>query len=110
MKSNSGDTTNLLFETGEMDFDALIASLDRGIIVTGFNGGNCNGTTGDFSYGIDGFLVEEGKIARPVSEMNISGNMKDLWMNLAEVGTDINDNSVWQTPSMLFSGVDFSGI
>jgi len=110
MDPNSGETTNLLFETGEKDIEGLIASLERGIVVTGFNGGNCNGTTGDFSYGIDGFLVENGKITRPVSEMNISGNMKELWMNLAEVGSDLNKNSSWQTPSMLFSGVDFSGI
>jgi len=110
MEPNSGDTTNLLFETGDKDINGLIATLEKGIMVTGFNGGNCNGTTGDFSYGIDGFLVENGKISRPVSEMNISGNMKDLWMNLAEVGTDLNENSSWQTPSMLFSGVDFSGI
>jgi len=110
MEPNSGDTTNLLFETGERDLEGLIASLERGILITGFNGGNSNGTTGDFSYGIDGFLVEKGKIVRPVSEMNISGNMKELWMNLAEVGTDINKNASWQTPSMLFSGVDFSGI
>lgn len=109
MKPTTGDASNLIFESGEKDLEALVKSMKKGILVTGFNGGNTNGSTGDFSYGIDGFLVEDGEIIKPVSEMNISGNMKELWMNLAEVGTDPNPISSWQTPSMLFEGVDFSG-
>lgn len=106
----SGSTTNLVFETGNKDVEGLIASVKKGILVTGFNGGNCNGTTGDFSYGIEGFLIESGKMTQPVSEMNITGNMKDLWSNIGEIGTDVNKNSSWLTPSILFEGVDFSGI
>lgn len=109
-KPTSGGTSNLVFETGQKNLDQLITSLDKGILVTGFNGGNCNGSTGDYSYGIDGFLIEKGKIIKPVSEMNITGNMKNLWMNLAELGNDVNDNSSWLTPSILFKDVDFSGI
>ena len=110
MDPTSGETTNLIFETGDRDLGGLISSLERGILVTGFNGGNSNGSTGDYSFGIDGFLVENGKISRPVSEMNISGNMKELWMNLVEVGSDANENASWRTPSMMFKDVDFSGI
>lgn len=106
----SGSTTNLVFETGNKDVEGLIASVKKGILVTGFNGGNCNGTTGDFSYGIEGFLIESGKMTQPVSEMNITGNMKDLWSNIGEIGNDVNKNSSWLTPSILFEGVDFSGI
>lgn len=109
MEPTSGETTNLVFETGDNDLDGLVATVDRGILVTGFNGGNSNGSTGDYSYGIEGFLIEGGKIVKPVSEMNISGNMKELWMNLAEVGCDINENASWRTPSMLFKDIDFSG-
>ena len=105
-----GNTTNLVFETGTKDINELIASVKKGILVTGFNGGNSNGTTGDFSYGIEGFLIENGKITQAVSEMNITGNMKDLWSNIGEIGNDVNKNSSWLTPSVLFEGVDFSGI
>ncbi|MBN1821649.1 MAG: TldD/PmbA family protein, partial [Prolixibacteraceae bacterium] len=80
MEPTSGGSTNLVFELGSKDLDGLVASMKKGILVTGFNGGNCNGSTGDYSYGIDGFLIEKGKIVKPVSEMNITGNMKDLWM------------------------------
>ncbi|WP_372653851.1 TldD/PmbA family protein, partial [Draconibacterium sp.] len=110
MEPNSGSTTNLVFETGDKDLDALIASVKRGIFVTGFNGGNSNGSTGDFSYGIEGFLVENGEIVKPVTEMNITGNMKTLWANIGEIGNDVREDSSWRTPSILFNDVDFSGL
>ncbi len=110
MEPTSGSNTNLIIEAGDKSFDDLAASMKKGIIVTGFNGGNSNGSTGDYSFGIDGFLVEDGVIVKPVSEMNISGNMKQLWMDLAETGNDPYLNSSWRIPSMLFKNVDFSGI
>ena len=110
MDPTSGSTTNLLFDTGNRTPEEMVASIDRGILVTGFNGGNTNGSTGDFSYGIDGFLVENGKIVKPVSEMNITGNMKVLWMNLVETGNDPYLNSSRRIPSLRFKDIDFSGI
>jgi len=90
--------------------DGLIASLDKGILVTGFNGGNSNSSTGDFSYGIEGFLIENGKLTQPVNEMNITGNMLALWSNLVEVGNDPMLSSNWRIPSLVFDRVDFSGM
>lgn len=109
MNPTGGGTTNLVFKTGDKNLDQLISSVKRGILVTGFNGGNCNGTTGDFSYGIEGFLIENGEISKPVSEMNITGNMLHLWSNVGEIGNDVNRNSSWLTPSIIFEKVDFSG-
>jgi len=103
-------TTNLVFNIGDKDLNGLIGTVKRGILVTGFNGGNSNGSTGDFSFGIEGFLIENGALGQPVSEMNITGNMKELWTNIGEIGNDINNNAAWLTPSIRFDGVDFSGI
>ncbi|MDR0758045.1 MAG: TldD/PmbA family protein [Tannerella sp.] len=100
----------LIMPPGDKNLDELIASLDRGILVTGFNGGNCSSTTGDFSYGIEGFLIEKGKLVQPVNEMNITGNMLTLWQNLVEAGNDPLTSSNWRIPSLLFDAVDFSGI
>lgn len=110
MRPTNGNTTNLVFATGDKDLQEMIAGVKKGILVTGFNGGNSNGTTGDFSYGIEGFLIEKGEIICPVSEMNITGNMLTLWSNISEIGNDVNLNSSWLAPSILFEGVDFSGI
>jgi len=110
MEATSGGTTNLVFKPGEKDLEGLLADIDRGILVTGFNGGNSNGATGDFSYGIEGFLVEKGTLVRPVAEMNITGNFKSLWQNLVAVGSDVDPSRSWRMPSLVFDRVDFSGI
>lgn len=97
-------------EHGERGFDEILKTVQKGIWVTGFNGGNSNPTTGDFSFGIEGFLIENGLATTPVSEMNITGNMLALWSNLLEVGNDPRTNSSWRLPSLLFSDVNFSGL
>lgn len=51
--------------------EEIAAGLDRAVLVTGFNGGNCNNNSGNFSFGIEGLLIKNGKIDWPVSEMNI---------------------------------------
>jgi PmbA protein len=110
MEPTSGETTNLVFEPGEKNLEGLLSSVDRGILVTGFNGGNSNGSTGDFSYGIEGFLVEKGKLVQPVSEMNITGNFREIWNNLVAVGNDVYTDSPWRLPSLVFDKISFSGI
>lgn len=100
----------LTMNLGDKDLDGLIAGVDKGILVTGFNGGNCNSTTGDFSYGIEGFLIQDGKLGQPVSEMNVTGNMITLWSNLSAIGNDPRLSSSWRIPSLVFDQVDFSGL
>ncbi|MDD2313120.1 MAG: TldD/PmbA family protein, partial [Petrimonas sp.] len=65
----------LVMQLGNKDLNGLISDVAHGILVTGFNGGNSNSSTGDFSYGIEGFLIEKGKLTLPLSEMNVTGNM-----------------------------------
>jgi PmbA protein len=110
MEPNSGSTTNLVLQPGEKDLPGLLADIPRGILVTGFNGGNSNAATGDFSYGIEGFLVEKGELVKPVAEMNITGNFLQLWKDLVAVGSDPDLSQSWRVPSLVFDNVDFSGI
>lgn len=95
---------------GEHNFESIMKSVQKGIWITGFNGGNSNATTGDFSFGVEGFLIENGIATTPIGEMNITGNMLSLWANLIEVGNDPRTNSSWRMPSLLFSDVNFSGL
>lgn len=97
-------------ELGAKGFDDILRTVQKGIWVTGFNGGNSNPTTGDFSFGVEGFFVENGIPSTPVSEMNITGNILSLWKNLAEVGNDPRPTSSWRMPSLLFNDVNFSGL
>jgi PmbA protein len=110
IKQTISSPSVLTMKMSDKNVNDLISMVDKGILVTGFNGGNCNSSTGDFSYGIEGFLIENGKQTQPVSEMNVTGNMITLWSNLMEVGNDPRSFSSWRIPSLLFDGVDFSGL
>ncbi len=110
VEPTGGSTSNLVFKHDEVSKEELIKTIQRGIYVTGFNGGNCNGTTGDFSYGVEGFLIENGEFTQAISEMNITGNMIQLWSNISFVANDAYELSAWRTPSVLFDAVDFSGV
>ena len=79
-----------------------------GILVTDFNGGNCNSATGDFSYGVSGFLFENGKITTPIDSMLITGNMTDLWSNLLAAGSDPVPGMSRQVPTLAFKDVTFN--
>ena len=99
----------LTLRLGDRNFDQILANIDKGIWVTGFNGGNSNSTTGDFSFGIEGFLIEKGVAVKPLNEMNITGNILTLWKNILEIGNDPRIISPNRIPSILFDAVNFSG-
>ncbi len=80
----------------------------NGIFVTGFNGGNSDPVTGDFSYGVEGFKIEEGRIGAPVRGMVITGNLITLWKQLLAAGSDWRPCMNKQIPSLAFKDVDFS--
>ncbi len=104
------DTSTLSKELQNITAEQMPKLLGKGIYVTGFNGGNCNGGTGDFSFGVEGFYFENGELLFPVKELNISGNMISLWNNLELVGNDARRCTRWQIPSLAFNNVDFTGL
>lgn len=110
MAPTFGSQSNLIFQPGQRNLEEMIANVQSGILITGFLGGNTNSTTGDFSLGLQGVLIENGQRIHPVNEMNISGHLKALFLSLAEVGSDPYLYSSVQTPTLRFEGVDFSGI
>lgn len=110
MEPTGGSMSNVVFEYGDQSLEELIAQVTKGILVTSFIGGNSNGTTGDFSWGLIGMLIENGKIVKPVNEMNIAGNLMDLWGNLVAMGNDPYEYSSVRRPSLYFKDVQFAGI
>lgn len=86
----------------------ILGLCSNGIYVTGFNGGNCNPVTGDFSFGIEGFAFSKGKVTHPVKEMLITGNIVELWNSFTAAGTDTRSSSRWQIPTLAFENVSFS--
>lgn len=109
MAPTTGRLSNLRWTGGDRDRARLVADVRDGIFVTGFIGGNSNGTTGDFSLGVYGFRIQAGQLAGPISEMNISGNHLELWKQLVAVGNDPYPHSPLRTPTLVFDKVQFAG-
>ena len=110
MKPTTQGTHHLIMQSGDKTLHQLLSEARKAILVTDFNGGNCDPTTGNFSYGIEGLLVQDGQIVQPVSGMNITGNILDVWQRVSALG---NDFDPWETellPSVVFNDVSFGGL
>jgi len=109
MTPTTGTPSNRRVELGDQTLDELLGDAGEGVYVTSWLGGNADGTTGDFSLGLRGHLIENGRIGRPVGEMNVTGNLRDLFARLDAVGNDPYPYSSTLAPSLVFTDVDFSG-
>ena len=105
----TGGMTNLEFAQGDKSLVELMTSVGRGILITGFIGGNSNSTTGDFSIGVIGHLFEDGIPVQAISEMNIADNHLEFWKKLVETGNDPWPYGGWKTPSLLFNDIVVAG-
>ena len=109
MAPTTGSPSNRRVGLGEHSLEQLLAEVGNGVYVTSWLGGNADATTGDFSLGLRGHMIENGQIGRPVGEMNVTGNLLDLFKQLELVGNDPYPYSSTLAPSLVFSNVDFSG-
>lgn len=104
----SPTNSNVILTQGTATPDDLIAGMGTGLIVTSMLGASINGTTGDYSRGAAGFWVEHGRIAYPVNECTIAGNLRDMLMTLVAA----NDALPWrgvEVPSLLVRGMTVAG-
>jgi len=106
---NAGGVHNLIVGSGDQDFDALIRTMGRGLVVTELMGQGINGVTGDYSRGAAGFWVENGAIAYPVHEITIAGNLKDMYRNIVAVGSDVDTRGGIRTGSVLLEEMTIAG-
>lgn len=109
MQPTTGDPSNRRILTGSRSLAEMLRDVGEGVYVTSWLGGNADGTTGDFSLGLRGHMIEKGQIGRPVGEMNVTGNLRDLFTRLEDVGNDPYPYSGTLAPSLVFMDVDFSG-
>lgn len=106
----TGSPSNMIIPPGKRSVEEIMKDLGRGILVTGFIGGNSNSTTGDTSVGILGKLFENGVPVQSVSEMNIADNHLKFWQKLVEVANDPWIYSSWRMPSLVFQDIVVSGV
>jgi PmbA protein len=105
----TGSPSNRRVAAGERPLEELLEDAGEGVYVTSWLGGNADSTSGDFSLGLRGHMIENGRIGRPVGEMNVTGNLRELFTRLDEAGSDTYPYSTTLSPSLVFSDIDFSG-
>jgi len=106
---NAGGVHNLTVEPGELDLGGLLREMGNGLLVTEFIGFGVNIVTGDYSRGAAGFWVEQGEIAYPVDEITVAGNLRDMFMGIAAVGTDVDLRGNVRTGSVLIDHMMIAG-
>ena len=106
MKNTSG---SVIMEAGTSSLEEMIASIDRGLIVGGFSGGQ-PGTNGDFSgVAKNSFLIENGKIAGAVTETMINGNLGEIFTHVKAVSKEVVCDGSSVLPYLAASGIVISG-
>lgn len=94
MKStgNAGGSHNIVLQHSHATLDELIQEIAQGVIVTELMGDGVNLVTGDYSQGAVGFWIEKGKIAYPIQEITIAGNLRQMLHDIIAVA---NDAVIW---------------
>ncbi len=86
--ASAGGSQNLVVRSEGPDFRGMLRKMGRGLLVTELLGQGINMITGDYSRGAAGYWVEGGEIAYPVEEVTIAGNLRDMFMGIAAIGSD----------------------
>jgi PmbA protein len=99
----------MVIKNGETPLEDIIKSIDKGIIIGRFSGGN-PGTNGEFSgVAKNGFFIENGKISRAISETMISGNLASMLNDLVAISKEMLVDGTVVAPYMAFDGITVSG-
>ena len=110
---NAGGSHNLVMTSrltqASDDLDAMLQKLGTGLFVTELMGQGTNYVTGDYSRGASGFWVENGRIAYPVHEITIAGNMKAMLKGIEAVGADAYNYGAKTVGSILVNRMKVAG-
>ena len=111
MKStgNAGGNHNLIVPSTGESFDELLNRMGTGLLVTELLGHGLNMVTGDYSRGVAGFWVEDGQLAYPVEEITVAGNLKDMFLGIQAIGTDVEVRGSRRVGSILIDHMMVAG-
>lgn len=105
--ANSGGS--YVFGKGETPLEELIAGVERGVLLGRFSGGEPS-PAGDLSgVAKNSFLIENGKVTKPLSEVMIAGNLGDMLRDTVAVSQERENSGYWLLPWIRVSNVNISG-
>jgi len=100
---------NFYLQAGETPPEAIIRSMDKGLILIRTIGHGLNPVTGDISRGAFGLWVENGEIAYPVSEITIAGNLGTILNQIDMVGNDLEFRGPISGPTLKIQELTIAG-
>ncbi len=106
---SAGGYSNLVIKPGNKSLEKIVSGIEKGVLVTSLKGQGANIKTGDYSKGAEGFFIEKGKIAYPISEFTISSTFMNMLESIEEIGNDVYRSSSILSPSILFGQMTVSG-
>ena len=106
---NAGGVRNLIVAPNGGPLEALLGECPRAFLVGELLGQGVNMVTGDYSRGAAGFWVEEGVIVHPVHEVTLAGNLRDVFMGILKVGSDVDTRGGIRCGSVLVEGLTVAG-
>jgi PmbA protein len=110
---NAGGSHNLWLTSRHTqpgdNLDEMLRKLGRGLFVIELMGQGVNYVTGDYSRGASGFWVENGKIAYPVHEITIAGNLRDMFAGIEAIGADVYNYGAKSVGSVLVNKMKVAG-
>jgi PmbA protein len=101
--------SNLYFEAGATTPEQIVGEVERGLLVTDLIGFGVDLVSGDFSQGAAGHWIEKGKLAYPVHEITIAGNLKQMLMDVDAVGSDLVFRGSSAAPTLRIKKMTISG-
>ncbi|SHI44080.1 TldD/PmbA family protein [Lutispora thermophila] len=106
---------NMYIEKGSYSLEEMIMSLEKGLLITDIQGlhAGINTISGDFSLYSNGFLIEHGKVIKPVNQITIAGNFYDMIKEIQALGDDVRFSTpgiyYFGSPSMMIDRLTVSG-
>lgn len=101
--------SDLVVEPGDQTLEQLIASVDKGLILGGFSGGE-PGTNGEFSgVAKNSFLIENGKVKCAVTETMVNGNLGEAFRHIRGISRELLCNGGSVVPYIAVDGIVISG-
>ncbi|MBM2854292.1 MAG: pmbA [Steroidobacteraceae bacterium] len=106
---NAGGVHNLVVQGDRLDQDALLKGLGTGLLITEMMGQGVNPVTGDYSRGASGFWIENGAVDRPVHEITVAGNLRDMYQGIIALGDDLDRRGAIHCGSILIEQMTIAG-
>ncbi len=100
---------NFFLQPGTKSLEEIVADIKEGLFVTEFLGFGVNLVTGDFSRGASGLWIQNGELTFPVEEITVAGNLKDMFLNISEIGRDLRFRSAIASPALRIDGMTVAG-